>query len=375
MRQHDTSDKIEYNVSLTNDKQTNPNENNIPCILSDTLERRFLPNNLQDYQVAISGLIIPTFDLPIFKFQLYEPDPYDPSKNLNDSDVIAIDFGLTPTRVVSVQQYVIFISRDRIGNPNIYQISQYIQMLNTTVLSIFTILDADYVTLSGSHLPGYVAPGSWTTLPVFYFDKLTQRIRLEASQAEWEDLMVLPDVNGKPQGKGGRFNMYCNKSCFQKFTGVDAYTTGIHWTSSVPPNSGMDFRVIFHNNYDNVISGKLVNTQQWTSFANMSDFVSMQVLTNMPIQTQFSGKGNINTVLLEIHPLDIGMDTYHQNLSYNVVFPYKWRDIISPMQVSDIWFKIFYTTSSSVSPVPLLIPPNTTATIKLIFQKKVTSNY
>jgi len=362
-----TFDKYEYAFSNQNNTLSNA-----PCIVVDTLDRRFLPNSEDEYQVAITFMSIPTFDIPIFTFQEYK-------------EAITIDYydSSTSTRLAIGQALVSLVSRDRNDSNKIYQITQYMEMLNDTIYEAFLACDANYVATAGIHLPNYVGGPTpiFTGMPFMLYNKLTERLTISASQSLFED-----DVDLDDGSRGGVFNMYFNVSLFEKVSGLDNFTTGIHSDEIPTPipipltppeniNFGQDFRILFHNNGDNTLSGVITNSQQWPSFSTMNDFTSIQVISNLPIQKQYTNQGNVNTVLAEIQPVDVTLDKFHQQLVYNPPFPYKWRDITSPIQLNDIYFKLYYTTSTSKESLALSYPPNQTVSIRLMFQKKKTSNY
>lgn len=331
-------DKIQYTLNLNN-----ANPFGIPCVFTRSVDRLFLPNNMTDYNMAIIGLSVSTFDIPIFTY--------------NDTDKITISYtDAVFGDIFAVPIVVPFISRDRRNSRRIYQVSQYIEMLNAGIYAAFVNLDFQCVTETGNHLPGYAVgpPASWTTQPTVYYDKLTQRVSIKASAAYFQDTLT-----------GGYFTIYLSRYTYARISSIDVYTTGI---------LDMEFKVLFHYNGDNLTAGMITNMQQSSGFNEMTDFVSLQVTTRLPVQRVYSDQGNINSIVLEISPHEYTMDSYQERLSYDATVPYRTLDIASPIQMTDMTFSVYYTTINNET-ILLEVPPNSNAFIRLLFSKKSMSNF
>lgn len=331
-------DKIQYTLNLNN-----TNSFGIPCVFTRAVDRIFLPNNMTDYNMTIIGMSVSTFDIPIFTY--------------NNTDKVSVSYtDAVFGEIFAVPTVIPFISRDRNGDRKIYQMSQYIEMINAGMYSAFVDLDFQCVTETGNHLPGYAVgpPASWTTQPKVYYDKLTERMSIKASAAYFQDTLT-----------AGFFTIYLNRYAFTRISGIDNFTTGI---------IDKEFRVIFHDNGDNITAGVITNMQQNSGFNEMTDFVSIQVTTRLPVQRLYSDQGNINSIALELSQHEFTMRAYQETLIYDAVVPYKTLDIASPIQMTDMTFSVYYTTINNET-IALKVPPNSNSFIKLLFSKKSMSNF
>lgn len=353
-------DKIDYALFSANNTDTNQ-----PCEISGTLERHIVPSNLTDYQVCVTSLNFPSFDIPIIKL-----DPF------NTGWLVTMDYYYydPATKTGTWFYYTGQVSIiPRTYRPSaqglIYEATQVIEMVNRGMLGCMINLDDNVFAVTGQHIPGWV-PGPALpfdeTKPTLHLNQTTNKISMWELPDYYQDtLMVMPDKVGG--GNGGILNVYFNRALYLKIAGLDVYST---------PSEIYKFRIICHYYGDNQNSTEtaLVNTQQGDYFATMSELVSIQVITNLPIQNKYTKTGSINNVLFELKPLELTGGFRAGVITYNVIYPFAWKDIISPAQLNDVWFKVYYImVDGSTSIVNL--PPRGSASIDLLFQKKSTSNY
>ena len=372
---HTRFDKIKYSVY-----QTNTTDDSVPIEISGILERHLIPSNLADYQVCVTELNFPSFSIPFMEFG-------------DDNEVglkITIDYMYLPPppalsyiRIQSDPIEVIYIAR-KFGTKRIFQISQIVEMINYTIAYVvLTNLDDKTMALYGIHIPLYtgeslppVVVKEFQNIPYCAFQN--GRIVWYADLTNFGQTIVMPPniapITTKSE-KGGILNIYLSTGLYLKMKGVDTATTSI-------PDFGDDVhhRLLFVNyNGLNVITDKnLIYTQQdELAYNTFSELIAIQLTTSLPTQNSYSGTGNINNVLLDFTP-DINSDNVGQNINYTPIYPYDWRDILSSAQITDVTFRLYYVIPSSnnkIATYPIILPPNKTAKVTIMFQKKQSSNY
>lgn len=356
-------DKILYSISTSNNTQES-----LPCTIDGILRRNIIPSNLTDYQVCVKELVIPTYDLPLMIY------PHDSSLYK-----IVVDFNPTPGVIGSkiytsdLNTGIDFRSRSSSNSHKIYQISQWTDMLNYALLKAIIDVDTQYNLDSGLHLPRYNASVSGgkcyaNCFPSWHYGTSADYFYSLAFVSEWGDIYDLaPEQGGS---KGGMLNMYFNRPTYLKMAGIKNFTTDIN-----PKNFRILYTVSPIESYGP--DAKIYIDQQWHTLATISDISSIQVITNLPVQNTYSEEGNINNILLNISP-EINQSTFGSALHYDVTFPFDFKDIVSPAQMDEVWFRVYYITVSVVNgsdTYQLRLPPQSGAKITLLFQKKSTSNY
>lgn len=354
LQDESTTNKIFYNMTLLN-----PTSQNIPMSFNENLQSFILLEKPSNYELSIVRFSLSMFDVPLFTYQ-------------PNQQKITMAFG-----IYKYGEFVPFISRANvpIGSPyyyGIYEVTQYMQMLNQAIQDCCDMLDAQYYLATSSHLsivtstipnPSYnplqpITPSNLEFIqtfdkPYFTYDKVNQLISAYANKTFYEDTVT----NG--------YTLSINEILFTKIQGLDIIDTGI---------AGEEFNILFHNNFNNVVGNIIENKQQSFNMNTFSDFKSVRIMSNLNTQLEYEKAGAGQNVLADYIPLAMSVRTFHDNLIYNSIVPYRQVQVKTDLQFNSLSLDCYRTDSNNNS-ILLQLPPNASSSIKLMFQLKRTSKY
>lgn len=310
-----------------------------PLTFDVNVSRPFLQKP-SDYCVSVVRFKIPNYNTPLFRF-------------VDGAYLMTMSYNS-----VSVTLPVIYIPQNSIsGSRTVYEVQGYIEMLNTTIGSLYTALNG-LVTLPTSDMP------------YFTYDEETQLITYTANKQYFLTSIALP------------IQIQVNQALYQTISGFPTYYD----------NVTDKFLLWVKDYHDNTVTIGGTNyiqmTQQNSSIPQMIDFGGLVLTSNMPIANEYIGSTFINPsystqagiqeivlpVLQDYVPSDFDMSTFWQNLVYNAIVPYRQCSLLSDTPFSNIRIDA-YSVNNLGSLSRINISPNGSASIKLMFTKKKENKY
>lgn len=292
-----------------------------------------------EWDVSIVRFVLPGYDIPIFTFT---PDLFHISMSYNGSTVV-----LPVVWDTSVQNTGYLL----------YDIQAFIHMLNTTLTSAWTALKV----LQGG------LPGSGD-MPYFTYSETSQLISLTANAAHYASNLTTPIVIG------------WDEPLNVKIQGIPTLYNTLATTQ---------YTALFLNQYTNVTTvgtnTYYTMTQEGPSFDNMVDTDMIVIQTNMPITQEISGVSTGLPILADFAPSEWTISNIHNRITYNPTGP-PFRQ--ASLQGDQPFYNIScYCYLSSTSPsvnstlgplgnlTPMVLAPGQSASIKLMFTKKIGNKY
>lgn len=326
MTQISSADRIFYTMVLNN--QT---DNDIPVIFQEETTKYILPGKTSDWDCCVMRYSIPLSNIPLMFFK-------------NGVDKISMEYnGFIFTSNLTYVDRSPGITTPLInGYSPIYQLSQYQEMINNAIHTAF------------------VGLGTLTALPSadepsIIYDKITERWTFSVVRTFYEDTVPI----------AGRIILRINRKVYNNIVGIDCIYDG---------TSNAEFSVLFHNNKNNIVGTVISNTQQCDSFANLIDFSSILVTTNLPMQSEYIKDGIGYNIMTDFISLDAKASNFQSPLVYSTIVPYKQAQLQSDSQLNSIIMSVYYATSYGFM-LPLMMYPGTHAELKLMFQKRTKAKY
>jgi hypothetical protein len=236
----------------------------------------------------------------------------------------------------SVTQHVAFIARSSIaGDRGIWDIQQCIQMLNATIGTLYTALNA-------------IAALPTSDMPYFTYSETSKLISFTANK-----------------------NFFASNSSTPIIISFDEPL--LSWLYGMPiftNSTGTLFTILVQDLKTNTVSTNYwVMTQQAPSFDRMADFDRVVLTCSLPIANEYLGTEPTSLPIIQDYcPADLDVSTYYNNIVYNAVVPYRQTRMISDTPFYSINFDC-YTSSVGGTLTPMILPPNASANIKLMFIK------
>ena len=312
--------------------QVNNTSGDIMPLTFDVKLQRPLFENPSEYSVGVVRFSIPNYNTPIFTFV---DNAYTMTMFYNGS---------------SLTQSVTYIPQNNVPNSrDVYEIQPFIVMLNTTISTLFSALNAVHT------LPT-------TNIPYFTYNEVTKLISY-ITDSKFISSNSTPII------------LYVNQNLFQMLQGFPVF-----YSSSL----GFQFLVTDQKN-NNVPTGFYTMTQQASSFALMSDFTGIIFTTSMPILNEFTGlqlTGSNSGVLQQVSiPIlqdyvyqELTVGNFHENIVYNAIVPYRQCKLTTNSPFYEISIRA-YIMKVDGNPILVAMPPSSSANIKLMFTKNNENNY
>lgn len=322
------SNKIFYTMTLNNNT-----DSSIPLAFQQELTQFMLPEPCSDWECSIIRYSVPLTAIPI-------------SYLLPNQEKVTLSYGINKA-TISLDYNDANRNPNNTYDPNdtkrpIYQLSQYQQIINAAIHKAFVALNA-------------IVALPTINEPYVIYEKESQRWSFYADSQYYADTVV------------GKITLSLNRKLFNSVIGIDAIATAIY---------NMEFDVLFHNNLNNIdpITFYIKNEQQNDSFALLTDFSSIIVTTNLPVQSEYIKGGIRYNVMTDFIALDPTAGRFYTPLVYTAVVPYRQAQILSDSQINSIILRLYYTTSYD-DIVELRMAPGTHAELKLMFQRKSEAKY
>jgi hypothetical protein len=224
-------------------------------------------------------------------------------------------------------------------NRGVYEVQHLILMLNNTINSLYTALNAI------AHLPT-------TDMPYFTYNETTTLISYVANKTYFASNLTTPIV------------LSIGETTFKFLQGLPIYSHNTYY----------DILVRDTNNNNLPSSDYYTMTQQAQSFDNYSDFFSIVFTTSLPIQNEYYGTSSVIPIIQDYCPTDLDIKTFHNEIVYNAVFPYRQVSMSSNSPITNITINCMTSSTSGITN-GMTLPPNSAANIKLMFTEHAHNKY
>lgn len=321
-----------YNMTLQN-----TTGHSIPLRFDTNLNIPFI-DKPSDYDVSIVRFVLPNFENPIMI--------YKDTATLENGTTVSINNMKMSYNGNTVTKHVAYIPQtSNVTTQSIWDIQHCILMLNTTISSLYTDLNA-------------IATLPTSDMPYFTYSETTKLISFTANKNYFASSLSTPIV------------ISVDLSLLAWLYGFPLYghTPDIY---GVPTT--YDFLVRdLHNNTVN--TNYFVMTQQAPSFDRMRDFDRIVITTNLPIQSEYLGTSSTMPIIQDYYPADMSIDQYYNNIVYNAVVPYRQTKLISDVPFYSMKFDC-YAADIAGNLTPMILQTNNAANLKLMFSKHSENNY
>jgi len=310
--------------------QNNQTITQIPMIMNKNLTAPLIKRQ-SDYDICVTDFSIPTTTIPLLHFK-------------SNNYYVALSYGLFCTSLIPIVYDSTLTGRT--DDQNIYNIVQFIYMLNTTITTAWTALKAL------TTVPG--------VCPYFYFNPITQ---LTSCVTDTNYL-----VGTTPQVKIG-FNLNLLRAL-----------EGFCYSVSVAPLSSLGIRMYQLKlidqkfNSDVPSSGLYTNTQESFNLNSFTDVVGLYIMTNLSIRNEWQDQSTQKPILMEWFPEQLTLQSFHFNAIYHAETPYRQVSLISDDQINNLTCYVYYVLTDGTFNL-VKLGPNSSAYIKLMFTLKESNKY
>ena len=302
-----------YNLSV---KNTTTSE--IPVRFNASLNIPFIQKP-SDWTASVVRFVVPNFSTPIFTFQ--DATYYFTLNYYNKSVTLPIVF----------ESRNLADATDR----KVYEIQHLIDMMNTTLVSCWTALNA-------------LGALPTTDKPYFIYNVETSLISLIANLTYYVSTIAHP------------INIYCNNTCFKFLQGLPVTYTGA---------STYEYQLLVRNAFNNTYNTNYFQMQQnSSSFSSTTDFDRVVITTDLPIQAEYIGSSVSLPIIQDFCPNEITSQNFHENIVYNAIFPYRTAKMTSDVAFYSINFN-FYWADVNGTLTEMLLPVKSSANIKVMFTR------
>ena len=314
----------------------------IPMVFSQSLSRPLL-NKPSDYKLVVARFVLPN-RMPIFTF-------VDGAYTMN----------MSINGIVSTTLSVTYLPQNADSNSRVvYQIQPFVEMVNATISQSFALLKA----VSGGAIGAGVVP------PFIRYDEVTKLFSLYAQQLYYDEVHY---VDTPPTARVAPIQLNFGTTLNRMFLGFPVYAT-------MQPNApSYRFRIYTYPDASNVVTigGQpyVKMTQQATSFSQITDFHSIILTSNLPIQNEFSlintgsSADSVVPIISDFCPEELDVGDFNSDIVYNSIYPYRKINITSDSPFYDVSVSC-YTSSDLGLLTPLILPAGQSANIKLMFIHK-----
>lgn len=304
----------------------------IPMIFSQSLSRPLL-NRPSDWSMSVIRFVLPN-RMPILTF-------------VDNYYFISMETQGVSTGKIAVS----YINQNgNIDSRVIYQIQGFVQMVNQTISQAFLILKGLVPTIP-----------SQAQAPYIIYDEITKLFSIYAQQQYYDETVTNPIYL--------TFDSIMNRF----FLGFPVYAT------RVPNVPSYRLRFMQYNNRTNIVTYNSVDyikmTQQASSFSQITDFHSILLMSNLPIQNEIA---TVNTsdssdaivpIISDYCPEVLDISDFNSDMVYNAIFPYRRVQLTSDSPFYSVNISA-YISNDLGKLSPLILPAGQSANIKIMFIHK-----
>jgi len=301
-----------YNLSLSNNDATDK-----PMIFTSQSAIPFI-TNASEWKLCVIRFSIPNYQTPIFKF-------------VDGAYLITMSY-----KHNYVTQPVLYSNHNSYNTPqNVYEVQHFVDMLNDTIISVQKAL---YILDNTLPFP--------TAYPYFGYDKPNHLISY---------YFYTQHLDTVPSPIYLYMNDFLERMLFGMLTRSSTIYADAQW------------RIICEEDGTNEVStGLYRNMQEASSFDNMTDLNTFTMSTSLPVHPEYFGSDIRYPMLTDFTPDEITANNFSSRVVYNAVFPYRFITLVQ--NTSIVQFDITcWTTDAAGSRTLMMIPPGSSANIKLMF--------
>jgi hypothetical protein len=311
---------------------SNPSVGNVPLILSQDLTT-FLLDRPEDWDVSIIRFDIPNSTTPMFTFK---SNFYYLNMTYNTHSVtlpVSLDPLITP------------------ANPQFYSWQAYIYLVNECLQNLWTALNA-LVTLPS------------TFVPYFVYNEVTQLTSLVVDKATYLSTITNTNI----------ITINANDAFLSKISGFPMTFNGQPTTGT---NTSFHYLFLDLKTNTSVINGNtcLTMTQQDQSFDNITDLTSIVISSNLPVDKEYVGEATAFPILNDFVVNDLTISTFRNRIVYNPPGPpFRQTHMHGSQPFRNVTCQV-YLTDPYFNLTPVMLGPNESASIKLMFTPKKEQRY
>jgi len=230
---------------------------------------------------------------------------------------------------------------------NVFYMEHLMYMLNSTLRDCWTDLNAL------AALPSTIADAYFT------YDAVTEKISFVAHKSYY-----LTDDFTAPLADP--IYVYCNTLLNRAIHGIPVYHAQI-------TNKEYRFKVIATGN-NLILTNYLEMIQESSSFSELCDQTRLIFYTDMPVVSEYTGLINAvgssqtgsSKILTDFMGSNDSIKNFNNNLIYNAIVPYRTARLQTSQSLTSVRVSVSYSdTLGNLN--PLMMPPNSFASCKLIF--------
>ena len=342
------------------------------CEFNERRNQEFIKNP-EDYRFSITRFMIDTPSLPIFRPIIRYLEPTDPLIS-PDITVYSISLKLNTKDDDIVQKYVVWQTQDETksrplapyynsnglqdnsnGYYNCYSYSWFLRLINIAfeeAASSFNLASA----------------------PTIFFDSASNMFVLSASSSLYDS------------ASDTHYEIYMNKALYQLFSSFPSViashksdnglnhriTTnsfkGYSKTSITMDNSTINDSLMVYGEYSTLYLWNCVTSIVFTS-SNLPIVPANTANPNLSRENEaivFSNQPNTRRIVTDL----VAGDSYKPYIVYNPSAEYRWIDLTQGSSLRDIDIQIYFLDRQGQLN-PFLLSSGSTATIKILFEKKI----
>jgi hypothetical protein len=373
-------DLIYYNIVINN--PANLNGSPTPSIPLNFSETRTIPilDKPDDYLLSVIRFSLPGFNIPILIFPVI-PNPLD-ATDINYSSLTVtftymnvnsppVHLRWIPEPAIPVPTPIVAFTNQAYLYYAVYNYQTLIDIYNTAIVNAID----EFNTLNPGLLPDAIIDGP----PYFQFDKPESRISLVALQ-QYFDQKDTPTASLSINYLGLRF-----------FIGIPV----INYYFNISNASGIDYTFIIENEYNNwynpsflpqPVTGTplyLIMTQEFYALAYWLDLVTIvfssgsipvvgELVPTREISSNAQGNANSKPIITDFIP-NIGESAgdFLSKYVYNPTSEYREVNLNSQVPLTTMDVRIQWQDANN-NLYDILLFPNMSCSIKILFQKKST---
>jgi hypothetical protein len=226
-------------------------------------------------------------------------------------------------------------------------------MLNQTLINLWTSLNS-LNPLPSSHIPYFTYDES-TNLMSLYVDKTAYN-------------------NTDPIATPNPIILSLNQLLLIKIQGFPLTSVN----PSYLPSSSVFVTFSIMDGHDNSVTiggvNYLVSTQENQNFDSIIDMLGLLFQTNLPVTQETTGDATNNPILTDFTLSGVTIKTYRDNLVYNAIVPYRQCGMINASPMIRFNLQVLRQNKDGTK-VPQLLGPGQSASVKLMFFKKISDKY
>jgi len=327
MYQNQVSKIRDQNGDITtifyNLQYSNPLNISVPAQLNAKLNAS-LVDKCDEWDVAIVRFSVPNYNTPLF----YMTD---------GQFQMSMSYGVNTVTLPVVYNSAL----SGLTDGSVWEIQVFVQMLNTTLISLWTQLNA-------------LSPLPSAVIPYFTYSEVNQLFSLTVDQATYQSY-----GSGAPATP---IILGINDALLTKIQGFPIVKTATN------------YQFLILNTHNNVVGSTLVMTTQSFPFDNFIDFQGISITTNMNTINEQTGSSGGYPVLQDFIIGDSTINFYNDRIVYTAETPYRQSHLLTTEPLNKLTANIYWMDVNNQSH-QILIGPHQSVSIKFMLTRHDRNRY